>query len=110
MHQNEIFEIALSHQTNKFNINLCTGETTYLHCAEKMVAMRSLSGETTYGRRKWLQYDLCPEKVGFHRTKRCLKVGGLQAVPKGCAIGKHKRRPPVCHQEQRQPYARRAVT
>ena len=22
MHQNEIFEIALSHQTNKFNINL----------------------------------------------------------------------------------------
>ena len=60
-------------------------------------------------RTKWLQYNLCPEKVGFHRTKRCLKVGGLQAVPKGCAIGKHKRRPPVCHQEQRQPYARRAV-
>lgn len=76
---------------------------------EKMVAMRSLSGETTYGRTKWLQYGLCPEKVGFHRTKRCLKVGGLQAVPKGCAIGKHKRRPPVCHQEQRQPYARREV-
>lgn len=100
MHQNEIFEIALSHQTNKFNINLCTGVT------RQMVA---LSGETTYGRRKWLQYGLCPEKVGFHRTKRCLKVGGLQAVPKGCAIGKHKRRPPVCHQEQRQPYARRAV-
>ena len=24
MHQNEIFEMALSHQTNKFNINLCT--------------------------------------------------------------------------------------
>lgn len=24
MHQNEIFERALSHQTNKFNINLCT--------------------------------------------------------------------------------------
>lgn len=76
---------------------------------DKMVAIRSLSGETTYGRRKWLQYGLCPEKVGFHRTKRCLKVGGLQAVPKGCAIGNHKRRPPVCHQEQRQPYARRAV-
>ena len=66
--------------------------------------------KTTYGRRKWLQYDLCPEKVGFHRTKRCLKVGGLQAVPKGCAIGKHNRRLLVCHQEQRQPYARRAVT
>lgn len=107
MHQNEIFEIALSHQTNKFNINLCTPEKRLW--PEKMVAMRSLSGETTYGRRKWLQYGLCPEKVGFHRTKRCLKVGGLQAVPKGCAIGKHKRRPPVCHQEQRQPYARRAV-
>ena len=76
---------------------------------DKMVAMRTLSGETTYGRRKWLQYDLCPEKVGFHRTKRCLKVGGLQAVPKGCAIGKHNRRLLVCHQEQRQPYARRAV-
>lgn len=60
-------------------------------------------------RTKWLLCALCPEKVGFHRTKRCLKVGGLQAVPKGCAIGKHKRRPPVCHQEQRQPYARRAV-
>ena len=60
-------------------------------------------------RTKWLLCALCPEKVGFHRTKRCLKVGGLQAVPRGCAIGKHKRRPPVCHQEQRQPYARRAV-
>ena len=90
MHQNEIFKTTLSHQTNKFNINLCTPEKRFC-------------------RRKWLQYDLCPEKVGFHRTKRCLKVGGLQAVPKGCAIGKHKRRPPVCHQEQRQPYARRAV-
>lgn len=97
MHQNEIFEIALSHQTNKFNINLCT--------ARDLCTAR----ENDYGRRKWLQYGLCPEKVGFHRTKRCLKVGGLQDVPKGCAIGKHKRRPPVCHQEQRQPYARRAV-
>lgn len=75
----------------------------------KLFCLWCLSGETTYGRTKWLQYDLCPEKVGFHRTKRCLKVGGLQAVPRGCAIGKHKRRPPVCHQEQRQPYARRAV-
>lgn len=101
MHQNEIFEMTLSHQTNKFNINLCTGVTRQNGC--------SLSGETTYGRTKWLQYNLCPEKVGFHRTKRCLKVGGLQAVPKGCAIGKHNHRLLVCHQEQRQPYARRAV-
>lgn len=95
--------IAINKFYKLFLFGAC-GETP-----DKMVAMRSLSSETTYGRRKWLQYDLCPEKVGFHRTKRCLKVGGLQAVPRGCAIGKHKRRPPVCHQEQRQPYARRAV-
>ena len=76
---------------------------------DKPVAIRSLSGETHSGRTNWLQYALCPAKVGFHRTKRCLKVGGLQAVPKGCAIGKHNRRLLVCHQEQRQPYARRVV-
>lgn len=29
--------------------------------------------------------------------------------PKGCSIGKHNRRLLVCHQEQRQPYARREV-
>lgn len=44
MHQNEIFEIALSHQTNKFNINLCTPEKRLWQ--EKMVAIRSLSGES----------------------------------------------------------------
>lgn len=56
MHQNEIFEIALSHQTNKFNINLCTGENDKICHAlfvrrndlwpEKMVAIQSLSGES----------------------------------------------------------------
>lgn len=59
MHQNEIFEIALSHQTNKFNINLCTardlaGENGCYALfvrrndlwPEKMVAIRSLSGES----------------------------------------------------------------
>lgn len=61
MHQNEIFEIALSHQTNKFNINLCTPEKRLMagengcHALfvrrndlrqEKMVAIRSLSGES----------------------------------------------------------------
>lgn len=30
-------------------------------------------------------------------------------IPKGCSIGKHNRLLLVCHQEQRQPYARRAV-
>lgn len=32
-----------------------------------------------------------------------------EAVPKGCSIGKHNHRLLVCHQEQRQPYARREV-
>ena len=61
MHQNEIFEMALSHQTNKFNINLVlrmkrlmAGENG-CHALfvrrndlwlDKMVAIRSLSGES----------------------------------------------------------------
>ena len=36
MHQNEIFEIALSHQTNKFNINLRMVDTFELHCAREV--------------------------------------------------------------------------
>ena len=36
-------------------------------------------------------------------------MGGLQAVPKGCSIGKHNRLLLVCHQERHQPYARREV-
>lgn len=45
MHQNEIFEIALSHQTNKFNINLA------------LRAKTTMAGEngcnTVFVRRKW---------------------------------------------------------
>lgn len=45
MHQNEIFKTTLSHQTNKFNINLCTPEK------------RLMAGEngcnTVFVRRKW---------------------------------------------------------
>ena len=45
MHQNEIFKTTLSHQTNKFNINLCTQEK------------RLMAGEngcnTVFVRKKW---------------------------------------------------------
>lgn len=44
MHQNEIFEMALSHQTNKFNINLCT--------PEKLMAGEN-GCHTIFVRRKW---------------------------------------------------------
>ena len=40
MHQNEIFEMALSHQTNKFNINLCTARDLPLHCAREVDTKR----------------------------------------------------------------------
>ena len=40
MHQNEIFEIALSHQTNKFNINLALRVTFPVHCAREVDTKR----------------------------------------------------------------------
>ena len=45
MHQNEIFEMALSHQTNKFNINLCT--------PEKRLTAGENGCNTIFVRRKW---------------------------------------------------------
>lgn len=54
MHQNEIFEIALSHQTNKFNINLCTFRRNGLALRAKTTMAGENGCNTIFVRRKWV--------------------------------------------------------